>query len=244
MYPHLPLNNPRAVIINPNVNNEIISFFEERNIDIIFSKKAQCITSSVAYHPDIQIAHIDDRLYVSAPEFYDYYEEKLSPYGAKVLRGNRSIQSNYPDDIAYNVLRVGETSFSKIDSTDEVCLFHLENSDVKSVNVPQGYAKCNVCVIDEKSIITSDVSIYKSAKKNNIDALLISQGGIRLCGFDYGFIGGATFMLNKNTLCFLGDISHHKDYEKIVDFLRVRSIGVLMISHEKAEDFGSVILVF
>ena len=34
-----------------------------------------------------------------------------------------------------------------------------------------------------------------------------------------GFIGGASFMLNNKTLCFLGDISHHTDYDKILDFL-------------------------
>ncbi|MBE7046840.1 MAG: hypothetical protein E7396_05425 [Ruminococcaceae bacterium] len=244
MYPHLPFTNPRAVIINPNVNSEIISFFKERNIDIIYSKKAECINSSVAYHPDIQIAHIDDRLYVSAPEFFDYYKEKLSLYGVNVLRGNRSIQSNYPDDIAYNVLRVGETSFAKNKYTDEVCLFHLNSLNIKIIDVAQGYAKCNVCVIDKNSIITSDASIYKMAKENNVDALLISPGDIKLSGFEYGFIGGASFMLNKNTLCFLGDISHHKDYDKILDFVKKRSIDVLIISREKAEDFGSVILIF
>lgn len=244
MYPHLPVNNPRAVIINPNVNSEIISFFEEREIDIIFSKKAESIDSSVAYHPDIQIAHIDGGLYVAAPEFFDYYNEKLSPYGVDVIKGNRAIQSNYPGDVAYNVLRVGKTSFANINATDEVCLFHLDNSNAKIINVPQGYAKCNVCVVDENSIITSDASISKKATENNVNVLNINTSEIKLQGFEYGFIGGASFMLNNKTLCFLGDISHHTDYDKILDFLKIRNIEPLMISSEKAEDFGSVILVF
>lgn len=244
MYPHLPLNNPRAVIINPNVNSKIIFFFKEKNIDIIFSKKVDLIDSSVSYHPDLQIAHIDDGLYVSAPEFFDYYNKILSPYGVKVIKGNRTMGSHYPSDIAYNVLRVGETSFSKIDSTDEVCLFHLNNSNIRCIDVSQGYSKCNVCVVDEKSIITSDISIYKKATENNIDALLICPGDIVLEGFDYGFIGGASFKLNKNTMCFMGDISHHKDYKRIVDFLKIRNINMILLSDDKVEDFGSVILVF
>jgi len=244
MYPHLPFDNPKAVIINPKVNNRIISFFTQKGIDVYFSKKVSCIDSSVAYHPDIQIAHIDTNLYVCAPEFFDYYTDILSPYGATVIKGNRSISGNYPGDIAYNVLRVGKTSFSKVDCTDEVCLFHLCNNNVRCIDVNQGYAKCNVCIVDEKSIITSDVSIHKKALENNLDSLLISQGDIRLEGFEYGFVGGASFKLNRNTLCFLGDISHHKDYKKILDFTKERNVDISIVSQGKAEDFGSVILVF
>lgn len=244
MYPHLPDTKPRAVIVNRKVNKDIINFFANHNIDVILSQKASSVTTSVAYHPDIQIAHIDDNVYVCAPEFYDYYSSSLWVYDVTVLKGERDVLCNYPGDIAYNVLRVGETSFIKSSHTDEVCLFHLKNLGVNIVDVSQGYSKCNGCVVTENSLITSDISIYKKCIEQNIDALLISQGGILLSGFDYGFIGGATFKYDKDTLCFMGDLTNHPDYDKIISFLSKKNIRPLFLSDKQIEDFGSVIHIY
>ena len=54
MYPHLPLNNPRAVIINPNVNNEIIKLnLDEKSNDTDLPKNNLTEEDFVAEGEDI-----------------------------------------------------------------------------------------------------------------------------------------------------------------------------------------------
>jgi hypothetical protein len=58
--------------------------------------------------------------------------------------------------------------------------------------VKQGYTKCSLVVVDEKSVITSDMGLAAALQRFEIDVLLISQGHVALPGLQYGFLGGAS----------------------------------------------------
>ena len=91
------------------------------------------------------------------------------------------------------------------------------------------------------SVITSDDGIYLSCLKNNVPVLKICQGHIRLDGYDYGFIGGASGQISDNTIFFAGDITVHPDFEKISEFLKFNNIKFLSVPKVPLVDVGSVI---
>ena len=107
-------------------------------------------------------------------------------------------------------------------------------------NIKQGYAKCSVCPVDEKSAISADMSFYKAAVRDGLDVLLITNDNIRLEGFDNGFFGGCAYMVQSDALGAKGDLRTLPQYEKIEEFLNKRGIAV-----EKGNgtviDFGSFI---
>ena len=76
---------------------------------------------------------------------------------------------------------------------------------------------------------------------HRFDSVLIKKGSIRLDGFDYGFIGGCTGLIDKNKLLFNGDINYHKDCNKIIDFLHKHKVEPVVIENQPLTDIGSVI---
>ena len=109
------------------------------------------------------------------------------------------------------------------------------------ISCKQGYARCCTCVVDEGAIITSDRGIAAAARKKGIEVLEISAGHIALEGFPYGFIGGASFKLEKNILAFTGTLDRHPDREAIGQFLFLRKVHPVYITQEPVFDIGSAI---
>ncbi len=100
---------------------------------------------------------------------------------------------NYPQDIAFNALRVGKRLFGRIDCLSKDVTVAAEEHEIELVYTKQGYAKCAAMTIDG-AVVTADKGLAKILKKCNIEVLTIPSGGIRLEGCEYGFVGGASFV--------------------------------------------------
>ena len=170
------------------------------------------LQAPVSSHPDMTITQIGD-VFVCAPESYEYYKRFL---GERLLCGKTYLSSHYPNDIAYNVLIYKDIALGKIDYIDPVVSDELKKRNIRLVNVNQGYAKCSCAVCDD-GVITADDSIYKALCECGINSLKITPGNVKLEGYDYGFVGGASGVIDGN-LTFFGDVSKHPDYLKIKEF--------------------------
>jgi hypothetical protein len=111
----------------------------------------------------------------------------------------------------------------------------------KIIHVNQGYTKCSVCVVDERSIITSDFGIAAAARQNGLDVLTIRQGYIELPGFEFGFIGGSAWKLSEHALAFTGRLDDHPDKDRILDYLTARVIEPVFLTDGPIFDIGSAI---
>ena len=109
------------------------------------------------------------------------------------------------------------------------------------VSSRQGYSRCSVCVVNDNAIITADEGICRSAKAHGIDVLKIRPGYIDLPGFDYGFIGGASFKLSDTKLAFTGGLDKHPDAERIIEFASLHNIDIVYITDKPAFDIGGAI---
>lgn len=214
---------------------------KRRNIEIIKTIGCDETYDAIKYHPDICICNLGNGDIVVAPNVYDYYNDILTNKGFNVIKGDSYIGMKYPYNISYNITIFGKYALHNFKYTEANILNYINEKNLIKINLNQGYSKCSICIVDESSIITSDIGIYNAVKAYNIDCLLIEKGHIDLFNLDYGFIGGCTGLIGKNKLAFLGDVTKHPDYSKIEAFLKLKNKEVVCLSEEKLLDLGSII---
>ena len=237
--PNLPEKNPKILIIDKFADE---SMFKSINTRIIKGEKVQNLTAPTDTHIDMQLVHLGGNRFVCERTLYSYYKSVL---GDKfdVVCGETALESHYPNDIAYNIARVGRFVIHNFKYTDNVIKKYISDNNLVCISVSQGYAKCNVCVVDENSVITEDKRIFNACEKHGINCLLIRSGCVSLKGYKNGFIGGASVKINKNTLAFFGEIEKHPDYEKINDFLNARKIKSVSLKSGVLCDIGSAVVI-
>ncbi len=206
--------------------------------DILPSPVIEGLPSSIASHPDMGIVRVGD-VFIVEPTVFEYYKSVLSD--KTILCGKTRLSSHYPEDIAYNVLVSETVAFGNEAYIDPVVKDVLKEKGILISSVKQGYTKCSVAYV-KNAVITADEKIEQAAGRYGFKTLLISSGDITLSGFDYGFVGGATGEINGK-LFFFGDITKHRDYQKIDTFLEENDISYDFIPDFPLTDVGTVLLV-
>lgn len=234
--PNLPEGKVRTVICG-ELCKELNDYFDSVGIKIITIDPNNYIDSAVKYHADMAAIHLGGRKILIDKKQVNLGKE-LSEIGFEVYFTECEIKGEYPRDIALNFTVLGDNIYGKIDCADSTLLELL--SDLNRVNVKQGYCKCSCLIISENAVITDDESIYKVLVENAVDSLLISKGDITLPGHEYGFIGGASGKISENEVLFFGDITNHRDYKKIADFLEKYGCKIISLDFPLA-DFGGII---
>ena len=188
---------------------------------------------------------------------------------AAVFKGNEVLLGEkYPADCRYNAVVLREFIIHKQGITDSALLATAmygsasSGSDIQQdrtavrefINVPQGYTKCNIVVVDDEHIITSDEGIAKavttkadsarfdSGKTSSakLNCLLISPKQIELPGFPYGFIGGCSGRVD-NKIIFNGNLKAHSDFRRISAFIESCELELVYFEDWPLTDIGSII---
>lgn len=204
--------------ISKNTNKSLRKYLEENDCELteVFCDK---VHPAIASHPDIIMCSLGSEIY----------------YGNK-----ENLGAVYPHDIKYNAASTGKYFIHNLKYTDSHLLQAAKNKGQIMIDIKQGYAKCNITIVDENSIITSDSGIFHSCA-NHMDVLLIKSGHILLPGFDYGFIGGCSGKLH-DTVFFHGDLTSHPDFEAIKQFIEKRNLKCKWFGDHQLTDIGSVII--
>lgn len=241
--PLLPKGKVKTVIVDTRTPKCIQNKIRAKGINIIETPYCWDLYEAVAAHPDMLLHHIGGNEIIVAPNIYLQIKKKLEKLKLKVIKGNTVLKSTYPDNIAYNVGRIGKFAIHNFKYTDKKIMERLKEKKIELINVKQGYSKCSICIVNENAIITSDRGIAKKLQKYNIDLLLIRSGYIDLPGLNYGFIGGISGLVESNKMLFSGDIRKHPDFKNIKRFLRKHSMDFDTVKDEKLIDIGSIIPV-
>ena len=243
--PNLPTKLVKLALVDGRISNDIEGVLIKKGIDLIKIKPIKSLYNAISCHPDTSIHHLGNEKIIYAPGINESVLASLANYGFNLIRGNSSLSYSYPGNIQYNVARVGNFAIHNTKYTDRLLLEELEKAGVKVIHVKQGYAKCSVCVVNDKSIITADNGIAKVAYLNNIDVLLIEDDdNIGLPGLNRGFIGGSTGLISRNKLAITGNIFKLKSANKIIKFLKSKNIEIEMLSRHKIIDIGTIIPLF
>lgn len=199
------------------------------------------IDGKTSYHADLSLCILGENM-VCAPSLYEKLKSIKNPDfigGINIIKGDSEPCEPYPNDILYNAAVVGKYVFCKRDKTDNKLLEIAENNGYSIINVKQGYARCSTLPVSDSALITSDFGIYSAALNAGLDALTVTNEGVFLDGYPNGFICGCGGLF-ENKLIFSGDISKHRDFERIKDFCGKYSVEVIFTS-EPLYDFGSIL---
>ena len=148
---------------------------------------------------------------------------------------------NYPENVKFNAVCLDKYFIHNLKHTSPALLDEAQKRGLELINVKQGYTKCNVVVVDGHSVITADDGIFRALSKySDIDVLKIRQGFVKLSGFEYGFLGGASGRVG-NEIIFNGNLAAPPDFDVICEFIKSRGLEVRYFPEYELEDIGSII---
>ncbi len=229
-----------AVIIDKCADSKSLATLKSLNIKYYKTDSLDFLYAPVNTHPDMQIHFIDYHTAVVAPSVYEHYVKTL-PSNITVLKGEKDPGRTYPEDCAYNVAKLGKRVIGNLFYVDSVIKNLYTAKGFEFINVKQGYTKCNLCIVDDNSVITEDEGLFKSLTNHGIDVLKIPHGEVKLKFFDNGFIGGAAGKIASDKIAFYGDVSKTTYFEQIESFLSSRGVKMISLSQSTLNDFGSIL---
>ena len=162
----------------------------------------------------------------------------LRDNGYDCIKGERIKSSGYPENIIYDACSIGKYIIRYDGKVEK----NIESLKAKFIKVKQGYAKCSIVPIDEKSIITSDKGIYDKCCAGAVSGrpLLIKPSHIKLPGYKTGFIGGASGS-HKDKIFFTGSLKTHPDGKLIREFIEKRGKKIVELYSGPLYDAGSIL---
>ena len=199
--------------------------------DIRVIPKDPLLAKAVQSHPDMLTCRIGNRVVMNEA----YYQNNKSCFdGVFVVTTDRCYTDKYPDDVLLNALVIGDTVYGRVD----VICNEILSMCKRRVYVKQGYAACSCATVADRAVITSDLSLAKALECDGIDVCVIDPGYIRLDGYDYGFIGGASVRLDNGRVAFFGDVKKHPCFDKMKEFADKHGASLISLSDEPLTDCG------
>ncbi len=223
------------LLCSENIGREECDLLE-KNFRVLRLPPFEALPKAVASHADMLLCPVEGGLAVHRL-YYEENKDLFDKNSIKALPINESAGKKYPDDILLNGLFLSEKLYGRLDKLSKTIVDFAK----EGVFVRQGYTRCSVCKLTERAIITSDASIADAAEQNGIDVLRITPGHILLDGYDYGFIGGASFTY-KNKVFFFGKVEHHPDFDKMRAFAAKHSIELISLSEKPLYDIGGAVI--
>ena len=211
----------KTAIVSKNANKQLIEYLRSKGIEAIEFDSLEKVADPVKNHPDMLYCMLkDDVLFKGDPL-------KLS--------------AEYPKDIIYNGCSTGKYFIHNLKYTDQKLLSEVNRLGLRTVNVSQGYAKCSIVTVDEDSIITYDKGIAEACIRAGMDVLTVTQGFVRLEGYNTGFIGGASGKAD-NEIFFNGNLEAHPDFDRIAGFIKGKGLSLKYFKEYELNDIGTVIV--
>ncbi len=199
--------------------------------EIALCEKYERFENAVSAHPDMNYLEIGNKTFTISDVIYN-------------SSNNKDIKLKYPNDVILNAFCIGKDLICKKKSVASDVLDYAKTLDMNIINVNQGYVKCNIAVVSEsdKAIITEDKGIEEVLTQNGYDILLLDEHAVQLKPYDYGFIGGASGLIDGKLL-FSGNIKKHPEYEKISSFCARYGTDIISLSDDALYDYGSILLI-
>lgn len=228
----------KKILVGEGISVKCEDSLKEMGYTVIKLPKFDRLQDGVASHADMLMFFYDGVLYTHE-EYYSRNRAIIDLADIKVKTTDEPVSNEYPKDILFNAVMTKEGMlFSKNDSTS----LYVTALAKKKVNVKQGYTACSTCRVDDNNFITTDKGLYKAYTENGKKCLLVGKEDILLPGYDSGFIGGCSVVL-EDSVSFFGNIEEHRDYKLIKDFIETTDKKIICLSDEKLTDIGGAVVV-
>lgn len=232
------------VIIDERIDENIEKYFLDLGYEIIKVKKHKHIYNEISSHTDIFCIKIDDTVIYEKEAISGKLNNKY-----KCINGD-NVENFYPKVAMYNVCVIDNFAVHNFCMTDKKILEILDSKKYNLINVKQGYSRCSILPLGNKSCITSDKGIYKELIKNSFDVLYIDQSELDIKLFSNvgvysnmtGFIGGCSSVMG-DTVIFFGDIDKFKCKDKLINYINSKGFKIKDFKDMDVIDYGSCIFL-
>lgn len=236
--PNIPSGNVRAVLIGRRYADILSDPLAALGVQAIAVDGGEGLDPRVSEHADMLAHHLGGNSWIA---FESAANALQTVENLRIIPANVRFSATYPDDVALNVLRLGGCAYGRFDAACSILLEHLSCRGVEQVSVKQGYAKCSVCVVSRAAAITSDSGLATAMRSRGVDVLEIAAGGVRLDGYDSGFIGGASGLIAPDKLAFTGRLESLDDNARIREFLVKHYVRPIELTDGEMFDIGSIL---
>ena len=200
---------------------------------------------AVCSHPDTVLFYANGEIITTA-EYCDdaaYFFSDLREFcpDVKITFTADERSTLYPHDCMMNALVIKDKIFAKSDTLSEKIKEFAGECGYKIRHTNQGYPACTVLAFGN-SAITADKGMANVLRKEGIEVTLIRAGYILLDGCDYGFIGGASGVVDDKVY-FFGNILEHPDGELICNTIKHAGFAPISLSDEPLRDLGGMIFL-
>ncbi|MGH4124876.1 MAG: DUF6873 family GME fold protein [Clostridium sp.] len=227
----------KNIIVDFRIHKEESEYLISRGYNLLICPPSNLLYDAVSGHPDM-LMHILGHSIMVHKDMDNKFIRELDLLNYKVYKSNSTLQIKYPYNISLNALCIGNLFVHSTNYTDTNLLSLFKSK--KIINVKQGYTKCSTCIVNNHAIITSDVSIAKALSFEKIDVLLVPPGDILLPGLNYGFVGGATGLIEDNVLAFYGHLDNYLYGKEVLKFLNKHKVEPAFLRNGKLVDRGSI----
>ncbi len=235
-YPNLPKNKVAYVILGQDNVPLLEKSLKKHNINICSLEGDSRLDKRVCTHTDMIMFHMGSNQIILSKNQANFPFED-----AKISVSEAKISENYPYDIALNAVIIGKKLICNKKYTDKTIIEYANKIHLNIIDVKQGYSKCSIAPICDNAIITDDGGIANSATDAGIDTLYIDKRFVICAGFDYGFIGGASGMIDKNVLAFTGVFTDTDIKNKVETFSAKHGVRIEYLTNKPMFDVGSII---
>lgn len=224
----------KKIIASSLLPKSIITELHTLGYECIQGFKSPYINNETAYHPDMLFYKLTSGVLLSSSTIDGVNE-------LDIISCKKAPKDGYPNDCILNCFFTKNCLICGKNAAEEII------EDANSTNltikvVKQGYCACSTIKINDEAFISSDAGIVKALSNTGHDALLVSNYGIFLNGYNNGFIGGCA-LSDGDIVAFTGDIKKHKDYENIKSFSDNHGKKILSLSNVQLYDYGGFVLL-
>ncbi len=215
---------------------EVHKVLRQLDIEVFPIDASNKLSQAVESHADLQLGMLTgDSIAIGKGEKLLQY--RLEQIGFSVLESEHPLSNTYPQEAMLDFLALRDLIIGNRNIIENQYL--LKKS--QTIHIKQGYAKCNLAVINDHALITSDDLAARVCRKAGFDVLQIQSGYIELPGYDTGFIGGCCGLIAPNQLAVCGDLRTHPNYKEITAFLTKHGVSAITLMQGKLKDIGGII---
>lgn len=204
--------------------------------EAIFLQTDLMVYKSISGHPDVFMCQGDECLVV-APGLPAEILTRLMDSGIRVITGQSNPGKAYPDSARYNAVVTEEFIIHNLKITDPAISGSFPGR--KSLQVNQGYTRCNLLALDNDHFITSGKGIEKALQAVGKTVLFVDPSPVKLRGQKYGFFPGCCGIL-QNEVLISGSLKYHPQGGEIGDYIKNADLGIRELFDGILTDVGGI----
>jgi hypothetical protein len=233
----------KIAIVDSRIPFDMERTLSAHGYQVISLPPSERLSAPIASHPDMLIKLIGGELVTTA----DYCERA----GAEIsmiydlTRARCHFTSDmhgerYPEDVIFNSLTMGKRIYARLDSLSPYLKELALKMGYELRHVKQGYPACTALKLSDNAVITADEGLAETLTKDGVRVYRITDGGISLPPYEYGFIGGAAGV-DGDKVYFLGDITSHPSRDIILNAIENEGMRAVSLASSQLLDLGGIL---